>query len=183
MKTIINALIVVEGKTDINFLSSFIEADFYEVNGSSVKKEDFDFINKYLSRGKVILLTDPDYPGIQIRNKIKENCPNVYEAFVRKEFSIKNNKVGVAESTKEEVLNALKNAVNFYELKNNSKNNLKMSDLYDLGLCGREDSFYKRKYLSEKLHLGFTNSKTFLKRVNMLNIKKEEILEVLKDVK
>lgn len=180
MKTKINALIVVEGKSDIDLLATFIDADFYSVNGSAIEQKDFDFINSYLSRGNVIILTDPDFPGIQIRNKINEHCKGALNSFVRKEFSIKNNKVGVAESSKEEILLALKNAQKFDEL---NKGNLTSFDLYELGITGNDDSFSKRKYLSEYFHLGFTNSKTFLKRLNMLKISKNEILEVLKDVK
>lgn len=55
----------------------------------------------------IIILTDPDFPGMQIRNKILKEIPNAKQAFVRKEVSIKHHKVGVAESTKEEVNNAL----------------------------------------------------------------------------
>jgi 5S rRNA maturation endonuclease (ribonuclease M5) len=36
MKNKINELIVVEGKSDITFLSSFLSADFYQVHGSAV---------------------------------------------------------------------------------------------------------------------------------------------------
>ncbi len=182
MKTKVNALIVVEGKTDIDFLSSFIEADFYSVNGSAVEEKDFNFINEYLSRGNVIVLTDPDFPGIQIRNKIKEKCPKIHDAFIRKEVSIKHHKVGVAESTKEEILTALTNPKNFEPISDN-KNKISTLDLYDLGLTGKEDSFKKRKYLSEYFKIGFNNSKSFLKRINMLNISKKELEEVLKDVK
>lgn len=182
MKTKINSLIVVEGKTDIDFLSSFIDADFYSVNGSAVEEKDYEFINKYLSCGNVIVLTDPDFPGIQIRNKIKEKCPKVQDAFVRKEVSIKKNKVGVAESTKDEILNALKNARNF-EAKSDNKNDITVVDLYELGLTGSKNSFEKRKYLSEYFKIGFNNSKSFLKRINMLKISKKELEEVLKNAK
>ena len=41
-------LIVVEGKTDIAFLSSFIDADFYSVNGSAVSEKDIQFIKEYI---------------------------------------------------------------------------------------------------------------------------------------
>ena len=46
-----NTLIVVEGKTDIAYLSSFINADFYSVNGSAVSESDVDFIKEYLKKG------------------------------------------------------------------------------------------------------------------------------------
>lgn len=181
MKTKINAILIVEGKTDIDFLSSFLDASIYSVNGSAVEEKDYEFINEALKKHKVIVLTDPDFPGLQIRNKINEHCKGVYNAYVRKEVSIKGSKVGVAESTKEEVLNALKEAIKFND--NNESGSITTADLYELKLLGDENSSYLRKEVSEKLHLGFNNSKSFLKKINLLNISKEELKEVIKDVK
>lgn len=172
-------LIVVEGKTDIAFLSSFIDADFYSVNGSAVSEKDIQFIKEYIKKGEVIVLTDPDFPGTKIRNYLNENIPNLKNAFVRKELSIKKHKVGVAESTVEEVKRALQNA-QVFKNKTNKHNLLKTNDLIDLGLIGRNDSSKLRKIVSENFHLGFTNGKTLLKRLNMLEINKEQIIEVLK---
>ena len=47
-------LIVVEGKTDINFLSTFLDYDFYSVNGSAVSDKDIAFIKEYLKRAKLL---------------------------------------------------------------------------------------------------------------------------------
>lgn len=181
MKTKINAILIVEGKTDIDFLSSFIDAPIYSVNGSAIEDKDFEFINEALKNNKVIVLTDPDFPGLQIRNKINGHCKGVYNAYVRKEVSIKGGKVGVAESTKEEVLNALKEAVKFEET--NSKGSITTADLYELKLLGDDNSSYLRKEVSEKLHLGFSNSKSFLKKVNLLGISKEKLKETIENVK
>lgn len=184
MKTIINALLVVEGKTDIDFLSSFIDAEFYSVNGSSISQKDYDYINEVLKKGiEVIVLTDPDFPGAQIRNKIKEHCEGVSEAYVTKEKSIKKNKVGVAEGEKEDILNALNNRLIYKKF---PRGNLKTPilshfDLYKLGLTGQEDSNKKKEIISKKYYLGFNNSKQLLKKLNLLNISYEELEEVLKD--
>lgn len=184
MKTIINAILIVEGKTDIDFLSSFLGCKFYSVNGSAINEKDINFINECVKTNKVIVLTDPDFPGKQIRNKINESCPGVYNAFVRKEVSIKKNKVGVAESTKEEVLNGIKNAVKFEEIKENNKASISITDLYRLKLVGNEESDFLRKKVSENFHIGYCNGKMFLKRLNMLNISLEELeKEVSKYVK
>ena len=174
-------LIVVEGKTDIDFLSKFLDADFYCVNGSAINQDNYDFINEYLKKGKVIILTDPDYPGLSIRNKINSNCKGCYNAYVRKEVSIKHHKVGVAESTKEEVLNAINNAIN-YDL-SSSISDLKEIDLIDLGLSGRNDSKEKRMIISSKYHLGYNNFKSLYKKLKILNISKEDIKETLENVK
>lgn len=177
----IDALIVVEGKTDIDFLSSFINSNFYLVNGSAVNKKDYDFINEYLKLNKdVIILTDPDYPGMRIRNLINEHCPNCKNAYIRKEVSIKHHKVGVAESTKEEIINALKHTIKFND-KSYNESNLKETDLIELGLSGLDDSSLKRDIIIKKYHLGYSNFKSMYKKLKMLNITKEELMEVLKN--
>ena len=52
-------------------------------------------------------------------------------------------------------------------------------DLISLKLNGCNDSGNRRDYLASYFHIGKTNAKTFLKRINMLNISLEEIKEVL----
>ena len=53
-------VIVVEGKTDVQFLSSFVKADFVEVNGSAISRETISYISALSKKRKVIVLTDPD---------------------------------------------------------------------------------------------------------------------------
>lgn len=177
----IRELIVVEGKSDIDFLSSFLDADFYQVHGSAISNEDIGFLLKANERRGIIILTDPDFPGLQIRHKIKEKIPNAKEGFVRKEVSIKHHKVGVAESTKEEVLSALENVMSFSN--NQNIENLKNSDLIELGLSGGENSVLLRKKLCDELHIGFSNSKSLLLKLNSLNLTKDEINEIIKGLK
>ncbi len=177
----INELIVVEGKSDIDFLSSFLDADFYQVHGSAISNEDIDFLSKAEKTRGIIILTDPDFPGLQIRHKIKEKIPSAKEAFVRKEVSIKHHKVGVAESTKEEVISSLENVISFS--KKESKNAIRNSDLIELGLNGGENSSVLRKKLCEKLHLGFSNSKNLLLKLNSIEISKEELKNIVEGLK
>lgn len=174
----IKELIVVEGKSDIDFLSSFLDADFYQVHGSAVNNEDIDFLSKANDSRGIIILTDPDFPGMQIRNKIKDKIPTAKEAFVRKEVSIKHHKVGVAESTKEEVLTALNNVVSFSKKDENGM--LKNIDLIELGLSGSENSVLLRKKVCDQLHIGFSNSKSLLLKLNSLNFTKEDLYKIIK---
>ena len=174
----IKEIIVVEGKSDINFLSSFLDADFYQVNGSSVCDEDIEFLKKVSSTRGVIVLTDPDYPGLQIRNYILKRIPDSKQAYIRKEVSIKHHKVGVAESTKEEVTHALENVATY---SGKLINNYTYYDLYSFGLTGAQDSRFKRKYLCEKLNIGYSNAKELLLKLNSLDINLSEIEEILKN--
>lgn len=175
----IDNLIVVEGKTDIDFLSSFIDGKFYSVNGSSISIDDFNYLKEVNKKNKIIVLTDPDYPGLSIRNKINEYLDNdVYNAYVRKEYSIKNHKVGVAESTKQEVINALSN-LKLY--KNNITSDLKNIDLFELGLSG-QGSYELRKELCDTYNIGYSNSKQLLKKLKLLGINKTDLNEMVRNV-
>ena len=157
----IDGVIVVEGKSDVAFLSNFINAQYL----------------KTLSKNKdIYVLTDPDFPGERIRKVLDENIPNLKHCFVSKDKSIKNGKVGVAESSVEEVTNALKNAITS---KTTNLGEITMSDLVNLGLSGSENSDENRKKVAEHFHLGYSNSKTFLKRLNYCNITIEEIKKIL----
>ena len=77
----IDGVIVVEGKTDVSFLSSFVEAEFVTTNGSEISKETIDYLKKIAANKYIYVLTDPDYPGERIRKKILEIVPCAKEAF------------------------------------------------------------------------------------------------------
>lgn len=126
MKKKIDAVIVVEGKSDVDFLSSFLEADFVITNGSEIADETLRYLKQISQTRDIIVLTDPDFPGLQIRSRIEEQVPHVYHAYVRKEVSIRHHKVGVAESTKEEVLSALENVMLKSKKKKNRILNIKI---------------------------------------------------------
>jgi len=176
MKKRINGIIVVEGKTDVAFLSTFIDAEFVTTNGSEIPTKTIEYLQKSSGNRGVFVLTDPDSPGKRIRDVLDQNIPSLKHCFISKENSIKKNKVGVAESTKEEVLKALSNCI---ESKATSISNVTSSDLVELGLLGGEDSADKRRIVSEKFHLGFGNAKTFLKRVNNSNLTIEDLKSCL----
>ena len=176
MKKKINGIIVVEGKTDAAFLSTFIDAEFVTTNGSEIPAKTIDYLRKSSGNRMVFVLTDPDSPGKRIRDVLDQNIPNLKHCFVSKENSIKKNKVGVAESTKEEVLKALSSYV---ESNPEKISNITTSDLMNLGLLGQEDSAEKRNIVSEKFHLGFGNAKTFLKRVNYSGLTLDDLKSCL----
>lgn len=173
----IKEVIVVEGKSDKQFLETFLDADFLICNGSAIDGFDKDYLITLANTRGVIILTDPDYPGQRIRNEISSYLPVCKHAFVRKENSIKKHKVGVAEASKEEVLYALKNVVTFDSF---NKSNLTSTDLFLLKISGDNSSINKQKVI-DYYHLGHCNSKTLLKRLNLLGVSKEELEKIVND--
>lgn len=173
-------VIVVEGKSDVQRLENIIDADFVICNGSSISQETINLIKELALVRNVIILTDPDYPGMQIRNKISSQVDNVYHAFVDRSKSSNGKKLGVAECEKEEIIRALKNYVAF---SNEQKENVTMQDFIELGLNGNQKAKEKREYISKRFNLGYGNAKTILKRINMLNISLSDLKEALNDCK
>ena len=109
----IKEVIVVEGKSDLIFLQSFLDAEIIITNGSEISKKTLDLIKKANETRGVIILTDPDYPGIRIRNIISEYIGDCKHAFVEKSKAIRGKKVGIAETKKEDVLKALENVITY----------------------------------------------------------------------
>jgi ribonuclease M5 len=178
MKNRLKPVIVVEGASDVNKLSLLVDADFVVTNGSEVSRETLSYLKELSLSRQIIILTDPDYPGMRIRNIINQEIEGCFNAFVSKEKSIKKHKVGVAECDAEEILKAISNVVQFHKYKK-QENLLTTSDLFELNLYGKNVT-EKRNFIADYYHIGKVNSKTFIKRLNMLQVTKEEIKEVLK---
>ena len=170
MKHHIDQVIVVEGKADEAYLSSFIDAVFVTTNGYEIPKEEIEFLNNPRNKNGVIVLTDSDEAGKQIRNRLDNLLINKTHVEVDVVKCNKNNKHGVAECEKEELLNVLKR--HFVEKKQSFQ--LSLSDLVGLSIDKE-----KRDHLRKVFELGKCNSKAFLKRINYLNINKEELSKEL----
>lgn len=171
----INEVIVVEGANDTKRLKTFFDVDTIETHGLGLKKETIELIkNVNASRG-VILFLDPDAPGEKIRNRINNEIPNLKNAFILKEDARTKKKVGIEHASKEVLEEALNNLITYTD----NYASLSMLDYVSLGLSGESDSATKRNKLAKIFHLGKCNSKTMYKRLNMLGLKKADIIKVL----
>ena len=178
----IKEIIIVEGKHDVAFLKTFLDAEFIETNGLGLNNSIRKTILEMSKQGyEFIVLTDPDFPGEKIRKEIESLVPNCKHAFIKKNNAISKNKkkVGVEHTTKEDVLKALENCVTYSE----TSNQFELKDLIELGLTGQENSMILRKKIEEEYSLGHGSSKTFLKRLNLIKKDKEEIVKKIKEIK
>lgn len=167
-------VIVVEGKTDIDVLSKLTDAILVSTNGSDIPCETLKYIEELSHNYKIIILTDPDYPGLRIREKVTSVVPNAYQAYVDRSKASNGKKLGVAETQIDEIIRALKEA-KCYSQSNDIKYTYTINDMYELGLCGKDNSSFLRNKVYEHYNLGFGSSKTLMKRLSVLNIDKEEL--------
>lgn len=174
-------VIVVEGTSDVNKLQNLVDADFVITNGSCVSRETILYIKELSIKRVILIMTDPDYPGMRIRALIKNEVPNAIDVFVDKSKSIKGKKLGVCECDDEEILRAINAAYKWNEEKVISKE-LITSDLFELGLIGVNSS-KKRKFIESRIPVGKTNGKTLLKRLNQLGVLKEKLIEIMEEFK
>ena len=170
MKLELNGILVVEGKEDASYLSNYISSEIVIVNGFEISKATIS----YLKNKRVILLLDPDEAGLKIREKLNKELPdsiNVEIDISKCDRGIKN---GVAECQINEVLGKLKPYV--VEKSAENASDIKMSDLYELGLINNKDL---RRTVCEKLNLGNCNGKQLCKRLKINNISLSKLCEIM----
>ncbi len=183
--------IIVEGKYDKIRLSSFIDGVVITTNGFDIYKntEKQRLIKFYADRSGIIILTDSDSAGFQIRSFIKsfvdsDKITNVYTPDIlgkekRKDRPSKEGKLGVEGISNEILKSALKRCGAF----NNKKTNdmITVYDLYDLGLVGGENSSSKRQALLKALDLPVHVSTKALLEILNRTFEKAELFEFIEN--
>lgn len=171
----IKEVIVVEGKSDVATLSNIVKAEFIITNGFEISDETIDLIKRVNETKGVILFLDPDGPGEKIRMKIMNKIPNLKHAFVNPKYAKKGKKIGVAETDKEHILEALENVITLKE----GEELITYLDFYNLGLVGSSNTLEKRMKIEDYYRIGHGSAKTCLKRLNMLGITLDNLKEVV----
>lgn len=172
MKKRIKEVIVVEGKTDTAIIKKLFDADTIETHGLALDEKTLDLIEEANKTRGVIVLTDPDYPGMKIREKIMERVPHIQQAFVDKKDAIGDKKLGIAEAREDAIIQALSHAVHFFH----DQQSLSWNEFIALDIIGNKE---KRLKVYDLFHLGYGNAKTLFKRLNMAQVTYQDILQRL----
>ena len=188
----IREVIVVEGKYDKIKLSSLVDGMIIETNGFGIfrDRERLELIRSLAQRRGLIVLTDSDSAGFLIRGKLSSCIPpeRIKHAYIpdilgkekRKAAPSREGKLGVEGVEAEILLEALQRAGATLREERESGEELCKSDLYELGLFGREESGRKRKRLLKELRLPEHLSANGLLKVINAMYSKEEFTELLK---
>lgn len=166
----IKEVIVVEGKTDTAIIKKLFDAETIETHGLAIDEGTLNLIEATQRTRGVIVLTDPDVPGMKIRQLIIERVPNAKHAFVDKKDAIGEKKLGIVEAREEAIIEALKNVVTFSQ----NKETISWQEFISLDIIGDKE---RRLKIYDTFHLGYGNAKTLFKRLNMAQITKEDILK------
>ncbi|MGF7185229.1 ribonuclease M5 [Desulfitispora alkaliphila] len=170
-------IIVVEGKDDVQAVKCAVDCELITTNGFALSRETIKRIKLAQERRGVIILTDPDYVGDRLRERIEKEVPGCKHAFLPRNEATAHGDVGVENATPEAILTALKKA-RFKE--GNAKEKLfEKADMYKYGIIGVEGSQELREALGRELGIGYGNGKQFLNRLNSYGITREEFVEAI----
>jgi ribonuclease M5 len=175
----IKELIVVEGKDDIRAVKAALECEVIATNGFGYKKELIDTLKALADRRGIIILTDPDYAGEQIRKDLSKKIKNCKHAFLPQGKALKKADIGVENATKEDIIEAINKARP--EIIQANKLFTK-EDLIEFGLVGGKDSREKRTKLANHLGIGYSNGKQLLNRLNNFAITREEFIKAIEEI-
>ena len=161
----LNQTVVVEGKYDKIKLQSVLDANIIETGGFQLfqDQEKTALLRRLAQRDGIIVLTDSDVAGFQIRNYIKNivgdtgtvihvYIPDIYGKERRKEKPSKEGKLGVEGIPTEVLMEAFEKAGVFSQKERSSRKITKM-DFYQDGLTGCPESAEKRRTLRKILNL------------------------------
>lgn len=188
----IKQAIVVEGKYDKIKLSSVVDAVILVTNGFRIYKnpEQLNLIRYYAKTTGVILLTDSDRAGFQIRNYLKGAIsegtvyhvyiPDIYGKERRKVKPSAEGKLGVEGINSKTLLAAFEKAgVTAQQAPSEKKDPITNLDLYQLGLSGGTGSKQLRKQLQKQLNLPDLLSTASLLDVLNTMLSKEELAQLV----
>lgn len=175
----IKEVIVVEGKDDITAVKAAVDAEVIATGGFAYKKDFIRTLQKIAEKRGIIILTDPDYAGEQIRKDLSKHIRNCKHAFLPQGKALKKGDIGVENATKEDIIEAIQKA---RPSRIEKKKEFTKEDLIKHGLSGGPNSSEKREKLAYILGIGYCNSKQLLNRLNNFGITKEEFYQALERI-
>ena len=178
----VKEIIVVEGRDDTVAINRAVDAETIETHGYGIRKETWELIDRAYNDSElgIIIFTDPDHAGNEIRRRVRERCPGAKEAFLTKADASKDGDIGIENAAPEAIIEALSKVVNTTpEGVADRSPKFTKEDLIKNGLSGAEDSAERREALGKALGIGTGNSGAFLKKLNYFGITREAFNEAL----
>lgn len=124
----------------------------------------------YENKG-LIILTDPDYAGEEIRKYLCRHFPNAKNAYISRASGTKDGDIGVENASPDDIITALEKAR--FSL-DNSENIFNLNLMLDYDLVGKDNSSDLRALLGAELGIGYSNGKQFMAKLNRYGVSLEE---------
>ena len=172
-KYYLDGVLVLEGKSDVSYLSSFIKTHYFITNGFDLSEQKLEFLARVSEVRKVVIMTDNDLAGENIANKIKSKISKVFVVKSAKNTRKSYKKCGVAETEYEAIIEALKDHLSEYKKELDIKPNYELN--YIIALSENPEIIKNRIINDYGLIYGTT--KYLENQLQMLGVKPEEIIQ------
>lgn len=181
MDYVIKEVIVVEGTSDIVAVKRAYKNNIecIATHGLGIREELLERLSAINDRQGIIVLTDPDYAGKRIRQKIRDYIPSAKHAYISRREGTKNANIGVENASDEAIIAAIEKAKPELEV---AKERFEYKDIVEHGLTGLPNSKERRIRLCEALRIEYSNAKQLVTRLNIYGISKEEFQATLRRI-
>jgi ribonuclease M5 len=164
----VEEIIVVEGRDDERAVKAAVDAEMIVTSGYGLTKETWARIEAASKRTGVIIFTDPDHAGEQIRRKINQQIPGCKNAYLTREDARRRDNIGIENARPTAIRNALRQAHS--TASQSAPPTFTLADLQQNRLMGHPQAAQRRAALGRHLAIGYANAKQFLRRLNRCGI-------------
>lgn len=171
-------VLIVEGKSDVAAVKRAVEADCITTGGFHFSRRTLENIAAAYNRRGIIILTDPDSAGENIRNFLSKKFPQAKHAYIPRDEATANDDIGVEQAAPEAIRRAL-SKVRTLEL--NPREEFTAAEMVGLKLAGSADSSKLRDKIGAALGIGYGNVKTFVRRLNNYGVTREELQKAMRN--
>lgn len=182
MKMQIREVIVVEGKADVSAVKAAVDAHLIAVGGFGVRRPAIlAEIKAAHERCGVIVFTDPDRAGEEIRATITRAIPDVKHAYIRRDQGRRerDGKLGIEHASTTAIKGALLQARSTETTPSESFAPFVMADLVPHRLVADPEARARREWIGVALGIGYANAKQFVRKLNHFEISVSELHEMV----
>lgn len=185
----IDQAIVVEGRDDVTAVSEAVDALIIPTHGFGITAETWGVVAKAYEEKGLIILTDPDHAGEEIRRRLTEKFPGAIQAYVSRGEATASDDIGIENAEPrviaEALEKALKRAGKMHEENSSAEEKVfaGMSDLRDLGLAGAEGASELRAEVAKSLGIGYSNAGAFIKKLKGFGISLDELKKEIEKIR
>ena len=176
----IKEAIVVEGRDDTAVLRQVTDALIIETHGFGIAKSTWELLEKAYKEKGLIILTDPDFSGEEIRKRLVKAFPESKHAYMPRKKATKKGDIGIENALPEDVRKVLQKVCT---VKKDTQDVFTLNDLDKAGLIGTSEAKELREKVGAILGIGYGNGNAMLKKLNSFGISREDFEKAVKESK
>ena len=177
--------IVVEGRDDVCAVGRAVDALIIPTHGFGITAETWALIDKAYKEKGLIILTDPDFSGEEIRRKLTAKFPDAIQAYVAQELATAAEDIGIENASPEVIAAAIEKALANTEKRTAEPRDYEAVDmmvLAEMGLTRAEGASELRAAVCAKLGIGHGNAKAMVKKLAQWRIGIRELEQTIEEI-